>query len=288
MNRESQSSWYLVSGLILGLVVGLLVSLVISPLRYEGTDPSALDGSARSQFRQLAALAYQANANLPRAEGRLALLQDAQPLRELAAQAQRIVAEGGSPDDARALAGLAGAINNPGSQPPAPTAGAGESTAIAALTTPEPGAENPDAGPSPTPGEAVLTATPVRPTPTPLPTFTPRPSATPPRVLDAPFVLTNQVQVCDSSLPVGRLAVTVLDRNGQPLAGVPITVTWGEGQSSKFYTGLAPEISLGYADFEMLPNISYTLKVGEASEAVSGLGIPSCGGGWRVEFKEGG
>ncbi len=285
MNEERRGHWYLLTGLLIGLAAGLLISLVISPLRYADSDPSALNEVAKNQFRQLVALAFQANGNIPRAQGRLSLLRDADPNRELAAQAQRILGEGGSPDEARALAALASALS--GSQSAGPVQPSG------ANATPTAGA---DPGQPTAPaitltlvtGEAIQTATPPRPTATPRPTFTPRPTATPPRVLDAPFTLTNQVQICDGSLPAGRLAVLVTGKDGQPLAGVPVLVTWGEGQTSTFYTGLAPEISPGYADFQMQPGITYTLKVGEASEAVTGLEVPSCGGGWRVEFTEGG
>jgi len=286
-SRSSEgSSWYLLTGLLIGLAAGLLVSLVISPVRYQDTDPAVLADVYKGDFRQLVALAYRADGNLPRARDRLALLKDADPNRELAAQAQRLLGEGGSPDDARALAALAASLSGVAEPGPLPT----QDQVSSEQPNPTTGSGDQPTAPVGTPlaNAGVQTATPPRPTATLRPTFTPRPSATPPRVLDAPFTLTNQVQVCDGSLPSGRLAVLVTGRDGQPLAGVPITVTWGEGQSSTFYTGLAPEVSPGYADFQMAPGVTYTLKVGEASEALNDLSVPSCGGGWRVEFKEGG
>jgi hypothetical protein len=287
MNERRQGNWYLLTGVLIGLVAGLVISLLLSPVRYNESEPSALAESAKSLYRQMVAQAYQANGNIPRAQGRLSLLGDGDPNRALAAQAQRILGEGGSPDEARALAALAAVLNGvaaPESASVNPTPPADGGTPQAAGETPIATSTIPVGGIEP----AVQTATPERPTATPLPTFTPRPTATPPRVLDAPFTLTNKVQVCDSSLPPGRLAVIVTGRDDTPLPGVPVQVTWGEGQSSTFYTGLAPEISSGYADFQMQPGTEYTLKVGEASEAVSGLSIPTCGGGWRVEFKEAG
>ncbi len=284
MNEERRGHWYLLTGLVIGLAVGLLVSLLLSPVSYVDSEPSALTESLRNDYRQLIALAYQANGNIPRAQERLALLRDADPNRALAAQAQRML--GDSPDDARALAMLAAALS--GFEAPiaqaTPQDGASEPTGAAPQAT----GEVSPAEATRLANAAVQTPTAQRPTNTPRPTFTPRPTSTPPRVLDAPFRMTNQVQVCDGSLPAGRLAVLVTGRDGAPLAGVPILVTWGEGESSIFYTGLAPEISPGYADFQMSPGVSYTLKVGEASEAVGGLSVPSCGGGWRVEFEEGG
>jgi hypothetical protein len=95
--------------------------------------------------------------------------------------------------------------------------------------------------------------------------------------------------VCDASLPAGLVAIQVNDRDGNPLPGVPILVTWGEGQSSTFYTGLAPDVNPGYADFQMDADVTYALKVGEASDPVTNLGAPACAGGaWRFEFQEGG
>jgi hypothetical protein len=204
----------------------------------------------------------------------------------LAAQAQRILGAGGSPDDARALAALAAALSGAAVDGTLPT----QEQVSAEGSSPTPGSPGAPtaAGGTAIANAGVQTATPPRPSATSRPTFTPRPTATPPRVLDAPFTLTNQVQICDGSLPTGRLAVLVTGRDGQPLAGVPLLVTWGEGQSSTFYTGLAPEISPAYADFQMQSGVTYTLKVGEASEALGGLTVPSCGGGWRVEFEEGG
>lgn len=283
MNDEPRGHWYLLTGWVLGLAVGLLVSLVLSPVRYIDAEPAALAERYKNEFRQWVALAYQANGNLPRAHDRLNLLQDADPRQALAAQAQRVLGEGGSPDDARALAALAAVLGGMEQVAASTPAGGNQPT-----LPPQSETELPPAEATRLAEAAVQTPTPPLPTPTPRATFTPRPSATPPRVLDAPFVLTNRQEVCDGSLPGGRLVVLVTGRDGNPLAGVPVLVLWGEGKSSLFYTGLAPEISPGYADFQMEAGVSYTLRVGEASEAVGGLSLPACGGAWRVEFTEGG
>ncbi|GAP08157.1 hypothetical protein ATHL_03058, partial [Anaerolinea thermolimosa] len=111
MNEERRGHWYLLTGLVLGLVLGLLVSLVLSPVRYVDAEPAALAERYKNEFRQWVALAYQADGNLPRARERLNLLQDADPRQALAAQAQRVLGEGGSPDEARALAALAAALS---------------------------------------------------------------------------------------------------------------------------------------------------------------------------------
>lgn len=273
-DEEPRGNLYLLTGLVLGLAVGLLISLVLSPVKFVDIDPSAMGEAYRNEYRLLIAQAFQSDGNLQRAQDRLALLREEDPARLLAMQAQQMVGEGASPADARALALLAAALTNPQSvvftPQPSPTLPAGE-----------------DHQPTPEVGQAVFTPTPPLPTRTPQPTFTPRPTATPPRALDAPFVLDSRQDVCDGSLPAGRLAIEVLDRDGNPLAGVPVQVVWGQNQSSLFYTGLAPEISLGYADFQMEAGVVYTLRVGTVSETLTDLAIPACGGGVRVVFREG-
>jgi len=120
-----------------------------------------------------------------------------------------------------------------------------------------------------------------------VPTFTPRPTATPLRVLDAPFIVMSKKEVCDRTVQPGLLQILVTDADGQPLPGVKIQVTWREGENF-FYTGLAPDISPGYADFMMQEGFTYSLRVGEASETTKDLDIPACGGGWVIEVQEGG
>ncbi|WP_298007111.1 MULTISPECIES: hypothetical protein [Anaerolinea] len=273
-DNESRGNLYLFTGLILGLAVGLLISLVISPVEFVDIDPSAMGEAYRNEYRLLIAQAFQSDGNLQRARERLALLREADPARSLAMQAQQLVGEGASPADARALALLAAALTNPQgiafTPQPSPTLPPGEE----AQTTREV-------------GQAIFTPTPPLPTRTPVPTFTPRPTATPMRALDAPFVLESRQDVCDGSLPAGRLVIEVFDRDGNPMAGVPVQVVWGQNQTSLFYTGLAPEISPGYADFQMEAGVVYTLRVGAVSDTLNDLSVPACGGGVRVVFREG-
>lgn len=280
--KESRGNWYLLTGLIIGLGLGLLISIVLSPIQYVDTDPAALQEPYKNDYRKLISAAFLADGNLPRARERLALLQDDDSARALAAQAQRILADGGSPDDARGLALLAAALTSgtvpTGSAPtlanPDATPGAPVENTPAAISSTQDSAD------------AVRTPTPAIPTATQRPTFTPRPSATPPQVLDAPFSMVKKDEVCDSSLAPGTLAVQVNDQNGSPLAGVRITITWPDGQDH-FYSGLAPDINPGYADFSMTSGVNYTLRVGDAGQPVNDLSIPACGGGWKVEFQEG-
>lgn len=296
MNKnQKRGNWYLLTGLLFGLALGLGYSWFISPVQYIDTNPASLEDSYKDEYRKVIAMAYQANQNLGRAQERAALLDPESPIRVLAAQAQRLIAENQSSAEARALALLAADLQNP------PTAAPQESTPSApdptsanatqpAVTTIPPTATL-DAS------DAIRTATAPLPTATSTvqvtpsvtvtlpPTTTPRPSSTPIEVQAAPFTLTQREEVCGSGQKPGLLAVQVFDAQEQPLAGVKITVNWENGEST-FFTGLAPEINPGYADFLMEPGITYSLQAGEVGDVVEDLTIPSCRGGWSLEFQQ--
>jgi hypothetical protein len=299
--NEKQGNLYLLTGLVIGIVLGLVYAWLISPLRYVDTAPSSLAEPYKDQYRLVIAQSYAANHDLARARERLTLIQAGSPVQILAAQAQRLLDQ--SPQEARVLALLAAdlgrgaasvpAENAPGETPSAP--------AVAEVTaaTPE---ESPITAPSATTNaastntpeipSAIQTPTVLAPTHTPtvtqtaLPTFTPRPTTTPVLALEAPFLLKNKREVCDTSIQPGQIQIEVAGLDGNPLAGVKILITWQNGED-EFFTGLAPEVSPGYADFTMTTGITYFIKVGEASKAMGGIAMPSCGGGWKMTFEEG-
>ena len=280
---ERRGPWYLLTGLLMGLALGLLYAWFLDPVQYANTSPDALRPEFKDQYRILIAQAYPYSGDLGRARGRLALLKDDRPSFELGAQAQRILAAGGSVDTARALARLSSDLNLPeGSLPPQTSAGtpaAGDPALPPTATlSPDEQIQTPTPAPSPT-----------RPQP---PTFTPRPSPTRQPTQDAPFRLDDQQVVCgDPQRSAGLLAVETLDGGGNPLAGVRIQITW-EGGENAFFTGLYPEISPGYADFVMQPDVTYTLRAGEGGELVEGLSATPCKdaegkaylGGWKLVF----
>jgi hypothetical protein len=89
------------------------------------------------------------------------------------------------------------------------------------------------------------------------------------------------------------LQIQALDAAGNPVPGVEVIVNW-EGGEEHFFTGLKPEIGLGYADFAMSPGTAYTLRLTEVGEPVTDL-IPSeCEadsgdrfwGAWKVVFAQ--
>jgi len=193
-------------------------------------------------------------------------------IQALAAQAQRMVAENQPPNEARMLAILAADLGS-GSQvsAPSPQAVAEQPTEVVTqnVSIPTEAATLEVAAAIQTPTVFIPTQTPTA-TRTPIPTFTPRPTATPLRILDAPFVLKEKREICDGTVPAGLLQVQVTDENGDPLPGVRITITWQEGEES-FYTGLAPEMGLGYADYLLISGLTYNLQVEKTSEEIRGL-----------------
>lgn len=288
---ESRGNWYLLTGMIIGVALGLIIAWVISPVQYVDTDPSTLASSYKEQYRLVIALAYNAERDLEWARARLNLIDPDGTIQELAAQAQRMLAENQSAQEARALTELAAALSQPvGSERPTTT----QASASGVEEQPDSSQSTPanavDAIATPNLAAAVQTATVPIPTRTPTitptraPTFTPRPTATPMQVLDAPFVLVDQREVCDGSIPANLMQVFVSDADGNPLPGVRIAVTWQDGEDI-FYSGLTPEIGPGYADFQMDTGIVYDVKVGEVSDLLSGLKIDSACG-LRLELSQ--
>ena len=271
--NENRSNWFLLTGILIGLVLGVLYSFVVNPVTYVDAGPGSLSPADQDSYRLMVALAYRANHDLGRAQARMRLFDDDNPAYTLGAQAQRTLADGGDADLARALAQLAADFNNP-----LPLA------VVAATPTP---------GITPTPPEVQLleeTPTPEE-TATPLVTFTPRATLRSLPTLAAPFDLRQREIVCDPAIQEGLLQIEAVDGNGDPLAGVQVQVTWSDGEDL-FYTGLYPRVSPGYADFQMEPEIVYSLRVGEAGETVTGLYASPCEdsqgnaywGGWLLRF----
>jgi hypothetical protein len=138
--NENRGPWYLLTGLVIGAVLGLLYAWLVRPVQYTNTAPSSLRADYKDQYRAIIAAAYLANGDLLRARARLELLQDADLYRVLAEQAQRTLAGGGSPQEARGLGLLAVALGQapPTAGPPAGQAsGTGDisSSATPALTS---------------------------------------------------------------------------------------------------------------------------------------------------------
>jgi hypothetical protein len=289
MNDARRSPWYLLTGLVIGLVIGLVYSLALNPVRIMDAAPHSLAEDFKDRYRVLIALAFRADRDVGRASGRLTLLRDQDAPALLAAQAQELMAEGGVPQEASALVELSEAIkgyaapvdtpqedtSNPGTPP------ALEETVFIPTSTMNPG----EAIRSPTPGPTQ--------SPTPVMTFTPRVSPIPSSLLGAAFSLQEMTEVCIPGSPQILLQVEVLDRDGVPVPGIQIQVTWDDGEDF-FYTGLFPDRSPGYADFSMDADAIYALKAGVQGQTVGNLKATDCEtseggeypGGWLLTFME--
>ena len=107
MNNPGRAPLYLLTGLVLGIVFGVLYAWLWIPVEAFEASPSVLRADFKDAYRELVARAYISNSDLGRAEARLVLLGDDDPVRELSVQAQLSLGQGGSADAARALGILA-------------------------------------------------------------------------------------------------------------------------------------------------------------------------------------
>jgi hypothetical protein len=128
-------------------------------------------------------------------------------------------------------------------------------------------------------------------TPVPAVEFTPPATHTPTPTQAAPFALQSQDLVCDPALSEPLIQVRAQDAAGQPAPGVEVIVTW-QGGEERFFTGLKPDLGLGYGDFSMAEGVTYTLQLAEGGEPVVDLSAPECEtgsgkrylGSWLVTF----
>ena len=242
-------------GFAIGLAGGLYYAWLISPVEYVETAPDSLRPDFRADYLGLIASAYASGGDLVRARTRLALFPDLDPVNELAALAQQRLAGGFAESEARALSELASALGQGPTRTPTPTA---RGTSV-----------------SPTPSN------------TPRPTPTRRPTSTP----GAAFMLTAREQVCDELLAEPLIQVVVLDAAGEAVPGQEVIVVWDTGQDH-FFTGLKPELGLGYGDFTMTEGVSYTLQLADSPQPITNLVTHECENGetflgsWLLRFEQ--
>ena len=193
MIREPQSKppFFLITGLVLGLLLGLVLTWFIWPPSVTEVGPANLAESYRGQYRLMTALAYAASTDLGRAQARLALLGDSDPVRALNSQAQEALASNATQREARALAGLADKL--------AAYLASQQATAQA-VTTPNPGGET-----ASTPVESIGEG--------------------------AAYYLDDQQLTCESADAPPYLKVFVFDTNHNPQAGVQLTLNSTEGKA---------------------------------------------------------
>lgn len=243
-------------GVALGVLGGLYYAWLVSPVEYIDTAPDSLRADFRDDYLALIGAAYASTGDLVRARARLALFPDLDPEADLSAIAQQRLAAGLT--DAEALAQLAADLRRSPQRTSTPTA------------TVRP--------PSPTPTRRRPTAT-----------ATARPSATP----SFRFELENREEVCDSDLTDPLIQVEVFDASGDPVSGMEVIVLWDAGQDH-FFTGLKPELGVGYGDFTMTEGVRYTLQLRESLQPVTDLSTFECEGeddqnylgSWLLRFEQ--
>jgi hypothetical protein len=87
------------------------------------------------------------------------------------------------------------------------------------------------------------------------------------------------------------LQVQLLDAANRPVPGIEIDLSWQGGDDS-FFTGLMPDVNLGYADFVMTPQVVYTLRLKDGGQPVTDITPPQCSdqggqvywGGWSFRL----
>lgn len=259
--NESRPPLYLATGLLLGLGLGYLISVILFPFQLRDGAPSQLNTHDRTVYRGMVAQAYVVSNNLERASARLSLIGDQNPARELAGDAQRMLAEGKPLADAEILARLASDLKKPGSL---------NSDTNLPLFTPEPGQITPTQTLAPETESTQLVQE-----LTPAATSTSKPTPSPAPTLGAPFELKERLIICQIDQEHEMIQIQVDNHAGDPVPGVQIDLTWQNGEEY-FVTGLIPSVNPGYADYKMTGGIEYALRVGDGGEQVRGLQIPEC------------
>src|SRR5687768_6223782 len=103
--------WSVLLALLFGVAFGLGYTWVISPHPVMDAQPNALRADFKDQYRAVIAASYAATNNLPRAQARLSVLGDANPVDASNAQAQRMLASAQTFERAEYVAALASALD---------------------------------------------------------------------------------------------------------------------------------------------------------------------------------
>lgn len=276
MREDRRGSWYLLTALVVGAALGLVYSWAVSPVKYVDAPPYALRADYKDEYRALVAVAFLNSGDLARAQARLAQLKDDETAQSLAMQAQRALAEGKPEQEVRALSMLALAIGKGVTPEVSPVSATGAATPLPPTSgfTSTPLLIEPGVSPTITLETTSMPLGMIR-TPRPPTTLGPSPTATLTPTQGAPFVLQETRLVCNTDQPVPLIQVDIIDAAGQPVPSVELVVTW-DGGVDHFFTGLQPELGLGYADFTMQPAVVYSVQLADGGQAVDGLTAAEC------------
>jgi hypothetical protein len=270
MKPDRRGSWYLLTGIVLGVAVGLVYSWLISPVKYVDAPPFALRADYKDDYRLMVALAYMYSHDLLRAEDRLAQLKDANPAQELTLQAQRAVSEGYPDYEVNALTTLAMDLAS-GLTPQStqvPSTQQAPSLPLNAQFTP------PYVTSQPTSTLAITSTSHLSTPPAATSSFLDVSTSPSSPNLAEPFVLQETRMLCNQDQPLSLIQVDLKDAAGQPVPSVEVLVTW-EGGQDHFFTGLHPDIGLGYGDFAMSPGVAYSIQPANG-QVVNDLATAEC------------
>ncbi len=248
--------------MIVGIAGGLVYTWVLDPIETYNTKPAALRTGDKLVYLAMIGDLYAYDEDLSWAKARLAELGVEADGVILAGLIERYLDSGGQPEEVRNLARLAEALGARGG--------------VLLVFAP---------GPTPSPELEPTAPTLPQATPTSAPSPTPAPS----------FQLVEQTAVCAAPGQPGRIAVRVRDASGTELGGIEIVVSWSTGQD-RFFTGLRPELGVGWADFEMTPQVEYEVALASfRSDVAQGLTSELAPGlcptdtvalEWRVAFQQ--
>ena len=277
-SSNRNSILYIVLALLSGLGLGLAYSWLLSPVTYVDATPAMLRADFKDQYRIVVAASYASSHDLARARARLQLLGDVDPVEQLSALAQNMVAGNASLEQVQPIAQLATDLQQGFSSSPVT-----DTPFVVVVNTPTE-MDTPSAESLATETQIVLEEDTPIPTlefdQTPLApivtsTFVPRPTFTPVPVSGDVFNLVGQDTVCDPGLQPGLLQFIIMDSRRRQVAGIEIIVSWSE-KEDRFFTGFKPELGDGYADFVMQPDVIYSVHVVEGGAIVPNIAAPTC------------
>lgn len=271
MARKIRISWVaLFLGLSIGLALGLVYTWVLAPVEEFDTRPAQLSAEARTRYLTAISLAYRADGDLRRAVNRLVELRlPGDPFQVLADTACELFRDGVESNSERNAIEAMIALYRPQGR-----SGCADQSDLfvveQATSTPFPTAIpstptlTPPASKTPTPSSP-LNVTPPTLAPTRTPTEIPR---------EDDFIIANIQTYCSVEL-AGLIEVYVQEPGQGEVPGMEIRVTW-DGGEDHFFTGLKPERGLGYADFQMEANRTYTVDIPGRSPRSNPLTASQC------------
>ncbi len=257
--------FFSISGILLGLILGVSAGLFftwnLAPVQEFDTEPWQLDPDTKDQYVVAIALNYAHDNDLAGAINRLVSLQlPGDPIQNVADTACRLATSGyvNSSSGLHAIRSMMKLYQLQGRTGCADTLISADNTqagSVVNIDLPTPTATlTPPPSKTPTPLAAVSTPTTV---------LVIVPTVPPQNDYDLISVTTN----CSTALN-GLITVEVYDTDGTTgIPGAEIRARWDTGES-RFFTGLMPEKSPAYADFQMEAGKDYRIDMPDHADPI--------------------